>query len=75
MEVHRLGREKRTAIFWAVVLSEEITSRIDVDPPAAHALELHLPLIASPVDIPDVSFSQMELNELGIGTAAHRETV
>jgi len=78
VEVRGLGREKLTAIFWAVVLSEEIkakTSRIDVDAPAAQASESYLPHTESPVDIADVSSSPIELSELGIGTTVRRITL
>ena len=60
VEVHELGREKLTAIFWAVVLSEEVKAK------PSHT--------ESPADIADVSCSPIELSELGIGPVVRRVT-
>ena len=60
VEVHELGREKLTAIFWAVVLSEEVKANRSPT--------------ESPVHIADVSYSPIELSELGTGAVVRRVT-
>ena len=78
VEVHELGRERLTAIFWAVVRSEGLKpklSRIDVNAPIAQASEPYVPHPEFPVDITDASSSPIELSELGRGTVVRRVTL